>query len=221
MHSHFSTLTTNGLNLSPVEEYGRNTPMRSFQGDPTAVPGWSADWQIEDRYGLLAEPSDIHLRYTDLTIGAEACTCEAWIVAGIYNSLDEAWIPRLMLRRKADEGPLETTFVSIIEPCQGQSNIASIRRLPLQARDGRVSGDENVAIEVVLADGRRDVLFSADTENPLNRKPEWSEGLKLEQPEPEMSFAGEISWSRSRDRRVEHQCDLPAGEPAKTNLWER
>ncbi|MDA1138142.1 MAG: heparinase II/III family protein [Planctomycetota bacterium] len=211
MHSHFGELTTSGLNLAPVEEFGRDTQMRNFRGDPSAAPGWSADWKIYDRYELLPKPSNIHLRYTDLTIGAEACTCEGWVVAGIYNSLDEAWIPRLMIRRRKDEGLLATTFVSIIEPYENQSNLASIRRLPLLSSNGQSLGDEHVAVEIGLADGRRDVLFAADTENPLNRKPEWQEEKELEQPDLGLSFKGELGWTRWSGDSVLAEEQIPGG----------
>lgn len=160
VHSHFGEITTRGLALSPASDYGHGTQMRGFRSDPKARPGWSVDWKVEDRYGLLPEGSDIHLRYTDLTSGAEASTAETWVTAGLYNTSEEAWIPRVMVRRQANEAPLKSTFVSIIEPYAGRSSIREIRRLALETPDGAACADSDVAVEVVLADGSSDLIIA-------------------------------------------------------------
>jgi hypothetical protein len=81
----------------------------------------------------------------------------------------EDWIPTLMLRRRASEGakgptgapiPLSSTFVGLIEPYEGMRFVHSVRRLGLANDDSSPAGDDAVAVEVVLADGRRDVLVS-------------------------------------------------------------
>ncbi len=171
MGSHYGPITTQGLALEPAPDYGCGALMRNFRMDGAPQPGWSVDWDIEDRYDYIPEGSDVHLRYTDLTERAQALTAEAWIQAGNFNTNLEEWIPRIMTRRQSAEAPLASTFVSVIEPYEKKSNVKSIRRLALQTADGETYGDNCAAVEVRLADNRRDLLISMDVENPLGRKP--------------------------------------------------
>lgn len=171
MGSHFGPITTQGLTPKPAPDYGYGTIMRSFQCDESPAPGWSIDWDIEDRYKYIPDGSDVHLRYTDLTVGAQAYTAEAWIQAGNFNTNNEEWIPRIVTRRQSAEGPLASTFVAVIEPYERKSNVKSIRRLAIQTADGEIYADNCAAVEVRLADNRRDLLLSMDVENPLGRKP--------------------------------------------------
>ena len=163
MHSHFGTVQTTGLNVSASPDYGRGTQMRNFQLDAAAAPGWQADWSIEDRLDLLPEGAEVHLRYTDLTRGAAAGTCEAWLVAGGYNETDEVWIPRIIVQRKAVDGQtLKSAFVGVIEPYAHTPAIEKIERLPLSGTDGQPLGDPHVGLAIMLADGRRDVVILRD-----------------------------------------------------------
>ena len=171
MHSHFGTIATQGLTLTPGEDYGHGTQMRNFLCDASPQPGWSVDWQIEDRYKYLPPGSEVHLRYTDLTAGAQASTAETWVSVGSLNATGEAWIPTVMVRRQSENAPLASTFVAVIEPYEKQSGIRRIRRLPLETRDGTPYPDPNVAIEVQLTDGRCDLLIAPDVENPLGLTP--------------------------------------------------
>ena len=169
MHSHFGTVAPQGLALEPLEGadlqgfWPAGLQMRNFQYDPSPESGWSVEWRIEDRYKLLPPGSDIRLRYTDLTTDVQAYLCEGWVSVGSFNSTDEAWIPRLMVRRQSSEAPLVSTFVSVIEPYEGTSKIASVRRVPLKAPD------TYVGLEVTLADGRRDLIYSADVQRPVTQ----------------------------------------------------
>jgi len=86
VHSHFGALTTSGLALEPAPDYGHGAQMRNFRMDPAPAQGWRAEWAVEDRYELVPDRPPVHVRYTDLTNGAQAGTAEAWVVAGIYNS---------------------------------------------------------------------------------------------------------------------------------------
>ena len=174
MGSHFGQVTTQGLSLKPSEAYGHGTEMRSFQLDPSPKPGWSVDWRIEDKYKFLAPGSEVHLRYTDLTYGAEAYLAEAWVsIGGYYDSYDEAWIPRIMVRRQSPEAPLASTFVSIIEPYEKQSAISGIRRLALEAEDGAPYPDSFAAVEVSLVGGGKDLLISADDPHGIMVQKDW------------------------------------------------
>jgi hypothetical protein len=167
MHSHFGSLSTEGLSLKPGEEFGFETQMRNFSVDPAAKPGWQADWKVEDRYGYLEGKRDIHLRYTDLTIGAEAHTAEAWVALHGYGGNETDWIPRLMVRRKGDRD-LSSTFAGVIEAYEDSSAVSSIRRLDLEQSDGKPCSDSDVAVEIVLADGRKDLIVALDADNPSN-----------------------------------------------------
>ncbi|MBI3920423.1 MAG: heparinase II/III family protein [Armatimonadetes bacterium] len=162
-HSHFGALTAQGLNLKPAPDYGHNTQMRNFSCDPSPAPSWSADWKVEDRFHYLPANSDVHLRYFDLTTGAEA------------------WIPCVVTHRQGKQAPLSSTFVSLLEPYEKVSSIAAVRRLPLESTDGEVFPDANVAVEVQLVDGRRDCFMSADVENPLGLAPTKSKSPVLSQ----------------------------------------
>src|SRR5262249_13743246 len=115
-HSHFGAVTPRGLALQPVPEYGFGTQMRDSRLDPAPAPGWSVDWKIEDRFGLLPAGAEVPLRYTDLTTGAQAGLCEGWISLGYSAEESEVWIPRAMVRRQSAEAPLASTFVAVIEP---------------------------------------------------------------------------------------------------------
>jgi len=164
LHSHFGGVQVSGLNLQPAEDYGHDTQMRSFQMDPTAQSGWSADWRVEDRLKLLETERDIHLRYTDFTQEASAGLAEGWVVVGIYKSSEEIWIPRVVVRRQnaQDAPPLESTFVGVLEPYEGNRFIGSIRRLPVQTPEGTAVGGTHTALLLELADGRRDIVIVRD-----------------------------------------------------------
>ncbi len=169
--SHYGPITTEGLTLRPAPDYGYGTIMRNFQVDQSPKPGWSVDWDIEDRYKYLPEGSDVHLRYTDLTEGAQAYSAEAWIQAGNFNTNNEEWIPRIVTRRQSADAPLASTFVAVVEPYEKRSNIKSIRRLALRTADGETYSDNCAAVEMRLTGNRRDLLVSMDVENPLGIKP--------------------------------------------------
>ena len=197
MQSHFGTLGTKGLSLGGAEPYGHGTQMRGFQTDPHPEPGWHVEWEIKDRYEVLPKGAKVRFRYTDLTTDAAASTAEAWVTAGQYNTSVEAWIPRIMVRRRSEKDPLESTFVSVIEPFGDQSKIASIRRLPLYDAAGDPYADANVAVEIRFRDGSRDLLVAADVENPLQLEPDaGGQDAVLVQPEWKTELAGELCLVR-------------------------
>jgi len=216
-YSHFGQISTEGLSLQPGADYGHGTQTRNFMADAAPAPGWSADWTIEDRRHLLpvarrpraaAIPAglarlgtgaQVHLRCTDLTVGAQALTGEAWIAMGGYSANDEAWIPLVMVRRQG-QAPLASTFVTLIEPYDEASNISGIRRLPLETTKGERFPDPNVAVEVALADGRRDLIVAADVENPLGMIPSRAQHRVLVQREWGLRLDGELAvvrWDQS------------------------
>ncbi len=196
VHSHYGQITTTGLSLKPSQPYGHETQMRNFRCDPSPKPGWSVDWAVDDRNRFLLPGTPVHLRYTDLTSNAQACTAEGWVVAGIFNSTTETWIPRLMIRRQTDNAPLASTFVAVIEPYGKASNIAAIRRLPLETASGTPYSDHDVAVEVRLADGRRDLIIAADVENPLGASPSRTKDGRLVQKDWNVTLDGELCLIR-------------------------
>jgi hypothetical protein len=156
------------------------------------------DWQIEDRYGYLPKGKTVRLRLFDLTENAEAFLCEGWIALGI-NTTEEAWIPRLMVRRQGN-APLASTFVAVLVPYEGnEPPIVSVRRLPLQAPDGRLYGDAHVALEITHTDGTKDLLIAMDTENPLNLQPDFRKVRQVEQPDWKWRTKSELCLVR-KDR---------------------
>jgi oligo-alginate lyase len=191
MHSHFGTATPHGLSLQPADEYGFDTQMRQFRRDPSPAPGWSVEWKVEDRLGLLPSGAAVNLRYTDLTTGAEVALAEGWICEGFSLESQERWIPRLMVRRRAAESPLASTFVGIIEPYGRRSNLSALRRLPLQTPGGARCPDADVAVEVGHADGGQDLLIALDAENRSG-----AGGRAVAQPEWDARLDGELCLVR-------------------------
>lgn len=183
LHSHFGDLTTTGLNLAPAADYGHDTQMRHFRGDFEATPGWVADWKVNDRDGHGPSGQETHLRYTGLTRGAQVYTAEAWVCPGGFQTNEEAWIPRLLVRRQAAQAPLRSAFVGILEPYGTRPAVASARRLALHTPAGAAYPDNHAAVEVRLVDGRRDLLVAADVENPLGLRPALREAGLLVQRE--------------------------------------
>jgi hypothetical protein len=151
-YSGFGVAAAQGLRLAPGQPYGHGAQLRGFRTDPAPAAGWSVEWTVEDRLKSLAAGSPVRLRLTDLTDGASATLCDAWVAPNGYNSGDGEWIPALMARRQAERGSLDSVFVSILEPYREAPAVASARRLP--AAPGAV------ALEVTLADGRRDVWIA-------------------------------------------------------------
>lgn len=187
-HSHFGTVTANGLKLAPGKDYGQGTLMRNFQIDSEAAPGWWVDWTIEDRYGLLPEPRDLHFRYTDVTEDALAGLAEGWVVAGGYSSLDETWIPRVMVRRKSDKAPLESTFVSVLEPYEGSPTVLSVERIPIMTNGEPAEG---VAVRVDRGEAGRDILILRNSEATDSKKQP-----KIYQSDSNLSFNGDLCFVR-------------------------
>lgn len=208
VHSSFGRIAPQGLSLKPCEEYGRGAQMRSFRHDPQPATGWSVDWTIEDHFQYLSPGRQVHLRYTDLTSSAEAILAEGWVNAGLYDESAETWIPRVLVRRRAPAGPLASTFVSVIEPYEKQTKIAAIRRLTLETADGTPCPEGHVALELRLADGRRDVLMAADVEDPLGPPAAQPQRGVLVQKETGLRLEGELALVRFD----------PAGKPCRIVL---
>ncbi len=174
-HGPFSTLTLKGPGSLPTDEAPISGPaiqMRNFRHDPRPISNWYADFKVDDRLKLLPAETDLHLRWMDLTPGAETFTAESWVATGGYDSLEDTWIPSLCVRRKSAGEPLVSTFVGVIHPYVNEPAISQFRRLPLTNADGAACGDSDVAVEIFLVDGRRDVLMVSDAaEQPKQNIP--------------------------------------------------
>lgn len=203
MHTQTSSLMSAGLTPSPGEDYGHGSFFRGTQTDAAPKRGWYVDWAV-------AGPG-MHVKYTDLTSDAQVSTCEAWVSIGISTNAEE-WIPELIVRRKSDKDPLASTFVGIIEPYCKQSSIASIRRLPLESPKGAAYPDANVAVEVTLTDGRRDVIIAADAENPLGMAPSLNADGALIQKESGIRLEGQMCLIRFSKTGVVEQVALCKGK---------
>jgi len=101
-----------------------------------------------------------------------------------------------MVRRQTEKAPLASTFVAVIEPYEETSDIAQIRRLPLETASGAAYPDTNVALEVLLADGWRDFIVAADVENPLGWSPSRAKDAVLAQKDLKLRLDGELCMIR-------------------------
>ena len=185
LRSNHGVATASGLTLQPAEDYGHDTIMRNFRTDPTPRQGWSVDWELRDGQG-------VHFLYTDLTAGATASLAESWVTFGGYDSTEAGWIPTVMTRRRGAE-PLVSTFVAILQVYRGSPVAAACQRVPLVSPDGTAYPDSNVAIEVGLCGGYRDLLVLADSENPLALAPRAG---KLVQPDARVETDAEVAVVR-------------------------
>jgi hypothetical protein len=198
VHSHFGCVATTGLSLRAGAAYGEGTLMRKFHCDASPRLPWRADWTIEDRYGYLPAGTEVRLRYTDFTRDAQACTAEGWIVSGSFDSVRETWIPRLMIRREAQEAPLVSAFVSVLEPYSVHPPIAQARRVPLAGEGGAELPDTHVALEFTFGDGRSDYLVARDVENPRALCPAVAEDGTITQHQWGLRFEGDPCLVRRR-----------------------
>ncbi|NUN95805.1 MAG: heparinase II/III family protein [Candidatus Omnitrophica bacterium] len=190
--SFFGSIETTGLNLMPSEDYGRSTETRNFRTDRNPSRGWSATWTLDDRYGYRPGKPPVHFRYTDLTEGAEASLGEAWVIDGQFDG-KEVWIPRLLVRRGADQPPLGSCFVSVLEAFEGTPKVQTIARLPVEGGSGG-----GVALEVLLADGRRDVMIEDADAGDV--------ALRIPLPHGRGSVTGELAYVREREGKVERMA---------------
>ncbi|MGC8861741.1 MAG: heparinase II/III domain-containing protein [Armatimonadota bacterium] len=214
-HACYGSIATSSLSLEACDDYGRGALLRNSAMDSSPDIAWYVDWTAEDRYKVLdtsAKSADlertreVHLRSIDLTPGAQALVCEAWVGSG-FNATEETWIPCVAVRRQAQKGPLASTFVSLIEPYEEKTVVRAVRRLPLETLSGASYPDSHVAVEVALSDGRTDLIVAADVDDPLpgqGLRPVYSKHNALVQKEWGLRLQGEMCWvRRGRDGRIE------------------
>ncbi len=154
---------------------------------------------LDDHYGYRKGKKPVRLTYFDLTKGAEFWLGEGWVALGI-STIEDAWIPRLVIRRKGTE-PLTTTFVAVVSPYEGdECPISSVRLVPLQSATGEPCGGGRVALEVVDSDGIRDLIISGDGENADGQPPDLSKERSVVQPDWKVSTDASFCVIR-RDRK--------------------
>jgi hypothetical protein len=154
-HSSFGQVATSGLQLSDSPPYSDDVQMRSFRRDEDPERGWSVDWTIEDPYDYVSPDREIHLRYTDLTSDAAASLAESWVDIGLFGA-ESRWIPSLFVQREG-AAPLASTFVSVIEPYEGQRGFESMERLDSPQSD--LPEDGYVGVVLNRTDGGREVFL--------------------------------------------------------------
>jgi hypothetical protein len=202
-YHYYGRMTTSGLTLEPSAGIGAELQLRNCRRDPSAKPGWTADIiidesQLPSSHRYLPPGYEAHLRHTDMTAEAEVFIAEAWTAPGGLNSKAEAWLPCLAVRRQAKEYPLMTTFVSVMEPYGTSPVIKEILRRTL-VEDGGQYPESNIAVEIRLADGRRDLLVTASTENPLGAA-SFSSKKMITQKEWGLRFTGDTCMIRTDER---------------------
>jgi hypothetical protein len=192
LHGHFGQAATRGLSPVSVEVTRYGEVMRNFRRDPQPQEGWGVDWKFEDHLKYLPPASEIQLRHTDLTHGAEVELAESWVAVGLYGGTADAWIPSVLVRRSAEQAPLASTFVGVLEPCEAQSNLGKTRRLELLDGEGKTPPDGDVGLKIQLADGRRDLFLTRNVERESN-----STGFKLlVEKESGVRFEGDLCFVR-------------------------
>ncbi len=155
--SHFGTLDVAGIAMQDEADFGHETQMRAFKMGRMPTDGVKAVWTVEDRLGLLTHGRSAYLNHWELTQDAEIGTCEGWIAIGGFSGTEQAWIPRLAVRRRGDN--LSSTFVAVLDPHTGRPAAVSVRRLSVA---GASAG--TVAVEIRRSDGMLDVVIARDPE---------------------------------------------------------
>ena len=146
---------------------------------PNPPTAFTLDYRATDTRNRIAEGREPHLRIHSLTPPQEAALADG------DPPQNKRGAPRrmryLLLTRKGEN--LESTFVTILEPYDWQPFIQSVRRLEV----AEAAPDTHpVAVEVTLADGRRDVLISCETPGRVRVEG----GITLEGAHGFLSFRG-------------------------------
>jgi hypothetical protein len=200
VHGYYGHLETTGLALHPSPDFGHETLMRNFRGDPKPPADWTATWRVADKYGYLPKGKSVNMRYRDLTTGASVSMCEGWINGGHYAEIADSWIPRVMIRRRSTSGELSSCFVSLLEVFERDPVITQARRLTLTSESGAYLSDSCVGLEITLANGAIDRVYLADLENPLGVCP-WpalSSTARMIDSERGATINKAVEWQRTQ-----------------------
>ncbi len=121
------------------------------------------DWDVKDTWNVLPSDANMHLSFTMLTDLDDVAMASGDPARNQPGNADHF---RYMLAHRKGEN-LCSSFVSVIEPYQGQKKIGSVKRLNVLP----LSGDDNndvemnvIALKVTLNDGRVDyIIHSTDS----------------------------------------------------------
>ena len=128
-----------------------------------------------------------------------------------YGEGKPEWLPRIMVRRRGEETPLASTFVSVIEPHEGTARLRSLRRLTLQTPAGAALPESHVGVEFERDDGRRDIAVFADpASGDAGQPPEVCVA------EHDMTLRGEVAFVTLGDGGVERLA-LSRAEAARVD----
>ncbi len=189
-HSSFGEVVATGLTLHDAPPYSQDTQMRGFRVDENPAPDWNVDWRIDDIYDYVQPETEIHLRYTDLTRGARAYLAEGWVDTGLFGG-DSRWIPRILVERTGDAAPLESTFVSVVEPYEDTPSLAAIRRTDARDADGQPLPDDTAVVVLERGDSVHDVFLCTG-----------GSSRQVEDPEHELLFEGEMALISLAENKV-------------------
>ena len=119
---------------------------------------FTADWKMVETWRTMPQDWEAHLRVHNLSAVDEVALCTG--VPPEYKGAPERL--RYMLRTRYGSG-LNTQFVSVLEPYATEPFISSVRSLGTLSSES----DFGAAVEVMLADGRRDVILVRENEGTL------------------------------------------------------
>ncbi len=119
---------------------------------------FTVDWKMLETWRTMPQDWEAHLRVHNLSPVDEVALCTG--VPPEYKGAPERL--RYMLRTRYGSG-LNTQFVSVLEPYATEPFITSVRSLGTLSSES----DFGAAVEVVLADGRRDVILVRENEGKL------------------------------------------------------
>lgn len=180
--SFYSKTVPAGLTLDSTTEYGYETQTRGFQTDRDAAAGWSVDFQIEDRDNFRPGADPVKLRVTGASSGTDVSIGECWVDGSQYGGIEQ-WVPRLMVRRQAAEGGLDSVFVHVLEPYSGDApQVKSVEILPPALR----ILDQSAMVRVELANGKTDLFLEPDP----------AMGKLVKSVSPKIQFEGSAAWAR-------------------------
>ncbi len=132
-----------GTGFSYLERVEKSGPAADF----------SVDWLMVEPRRTMPEDWEAHLRVHNLTPVDEVALCDG--IPPLYKGNPERL--RYLLRTRYGED-LTSQFVSVLEPYGHEPIISSVRLLDSVADTDRFFA----AVEITLADGRRDVLLVGD-----------------------------------------------------------
>ena len=189
-HTTCGEASAEGLSLTPAKINDFEGFMKDYRGDAHPEPGWSVDWKLRYVSHPPFHDTDVHVRYTDLTEGAEGYLAEGWYSPN-FNTTEEGYLTRAAVRRSAASAPLVSNFIGILEPYEGERILKECRTLKLCYEADGSPSPQDCAVEVIRADGKSNLFLSLDQEDPLGLKQGHIDAVVL-QPDWNVRFRGDF-----------------------------